>query len=51
MDGDLLPRIVAGTSAGALISALVCTRTDEELKALIVPELADRLTACEESVP
>ncbi|KAG6861584.1 hypothetical protein C0995_014491 [Termitomyces sp. Mi166 len=48
LDGNLLPRVVTGTSAGGLIAALVCTRTDEELKYLLVPELANRITACEE---
>ncbi|RDB22700.1 hypothetical protein Hypma_010146 [Hypsizygus marmoreus] len=49
LDAGLLPRVVAGTSAGGLIAALVCTRTDEELKLLLVPQLATRITACEET--
>lgn len=48
LDEGLLPRVVTGTSAGGLIAALVGTRTDDELKCLIVPELANRITACEE---
>ena len=48
VDADLLPRVITGTSAGGLVAALACTRTDTELKALLVPELADRITACEE---
>ncbi|GLB33842.1 putative patatin-like phospholipase domain-containing protein [Lyophyllum shimeji] len=48
LDANLLPRVITGTSAGGLIAALVCTRTDEELKPLLVPELANRITACEE---
>lgn len=48
LDAGLLPRVVTGTSAGGLIAALVCTRTDDELKLLLVPELANRITACEE---
>jgi predicted acylesterase/phospholipase RssA len=28
---NLLPRIICGNSVGALIAALVCTRTDDEL--------------------
>ena len=48
LDAGLLPRVITGTSAGGLIAALVCTRTDEELKILLVPELAKRITACEE---
>lgn len=48
LDQNLLPRVISGTSAGGLVAALVCTRTDEELKELLVPELADRITACED---
>lgn len=48
LDAGLLPRVITGTSAGGLIAALVCTRTDAELRTLLVPELARRLTACEE---
>ncbi|EIW76130.1 patatin-domain-containing protein [Coniophora puteana RWD-64-598 SS2] len=48
LDANLLPRVIAGTSAGGLIAALVCTRTDSELRELLVPGLANRLTACEE---
>lgn len=49
LDADLLPRVVTGTSAGGLVAALLCTRTNNELKELLVPELADRITACEDS--
>ena len=48
LDAGLLPRVVTGTSAGGLIAALVCTRTDDELKLLLVPDLANKITACEE---
>jgi predicted acylesterase/phospholipase RssA len=48
LDEGLLPRVITGTSAGGLIAALVCTRTDEELKQLLVPQLASRITACDE---
>jgi len=47
-DAGLLPRVITGTSAGGLVAALTCTRTDDELKELLIPELADRITACEE---
>ena len=30
------------------MAALICTHSDEELKELLVPELANRITACEE---
>ena len=45
---NLLPRVITGTSAGGLVAALACTRTDAELNALLIPELADRISACEE---
>lgn len=45
---DLLPSIISGTSAGGLVAALVCSRTDEELKELLVPQLAKKITACED---
>jgi hypothetical protein len=43
-----LPEIITGTSGGALVAALVGTRTDEELKQLLVPALAYRIRACHE---
>lgn len=49
-DAGLLPRVITGTSAGGLIAAFMCCYTDEELKVMLVPELADRITACEESI-
>jgi predicted acylesterase/phospholipase RssA len=48
LDAGLLPRVVTGTSAGGLVAALTCTRTDEELKELLIPELSAKLSACEE---
>ncbi|CAG8797937.1 5988_t:CDS:2, partial [Racocetra persica] len=50
-DADSLPTIIAGTSAGALIAALVCVRTDDELAQVLKPELCQRLTACSEPFP
>ena len=50
LDADLLPRVITGTSAGGLVSALTCTRTDEELREMLVPELADHITACEDNI-
>lgn len=46
LDASLLPKIITGTSGGALVAALLATRTDEELKRLLVPALALRITAC-----
>ncbi|KAG5417305.1 hypothetical protein I9W82_004938 [Candida metapsilosis] len=48
LDAGLLPNIVSGTSGGGLIAALLCTRTDEELKKLLIPQLARKITACED---
>ncbi|KAL1860857.1 hypothetical protein Plec18170_001371 [Paecilomyces lecythidis] len=48
LDNDVLPEIITGTSGGALVAALVATRTDEELKQLLVPALAHRIRACHE---
>ncbi|GEQ68857.1 hypothetical protein JCM33374_g2526 [Metschnikowia sp. JCM 33374] len=48
LDNDSLPHIISGTSGGGLIAALTCTRTDDELRKLLVPELAVKITACED---
>lgn len=50
LDANLLPEVITGTSGGALVAALLCTRTDKELKQLIVPALAHRITACHDDV-
>ncbi|KAJ7638843.1 acyl transferase/acyl hydrolase/lysophospholipase [Roridomyces roridus] len=50
LDAGLLPKVITGTSAGGLVAALCCTRTDAELKAILQPQLAARITACEESI-
>ncbi|KAL9605812.1 MAG: hypothetical protein Q9179_000998 [Wetmoreana sp. 5 TL-2023] len=47
-DHSLLPDVITGTSGGALVAALVSTRTDSELKSLLVPALAHRIKACED---
>tara|TARA_R110002003_G_scaffold207_4_gene16016 strand:- start:7646 stop:10282 length:2637 start_codon:yes stop_codon:yes gene_type:complete len=48
LDAELLPEVITGTSGGALVAALLCSRTDDELKKLLVPALAGRITACHE---
>ncbi|KAF2132010.1 FabD/lysophospholipase-like protein [Dothidotthia symphoricarpi CBS 119687] len=50
LDADLMPEVITGTSGGALVAALLCTRTDEELKKLLVPALAHRITACHDDI-
>ncbi|XPS94316.1 hypothetical protein M3J09_003637 [Ascochyta lentis] len=49
LDADLLPDVITGTSGGALVAALLGTRTDEELKKLLVPALAHRIKASQDS--
>jgi len=49
LDAGLLPSIITGTSGGALVAALLATRTDDELKDLLIPALAYRITACHDS--
>lgn len=48
LDASLLPDVITGTSGGALVAALVATRTDNELTRLLVPALAHRMDACNE---
>ncbi|KAL1970572.1 hypothetical protein VTN77DRAFT_4216 [Rasamsonia byssochlamydoides] len=48
LDNGVLPEIITGTSGGALVAALVATRTDDELKQLLVPALAYKINACHE---
>ncbi|RDL40673.1 Patatin-like phospholipase-containing protein [Venustampulla echinocandica] len=50
LDADLLPDVITGTSGGALVAGLIATRTNEELKKLLVPALAGRIDACSESI-
>ena len=47
LDANPLPHVASGTSARGLISAFV-RYVEDELKTLLVPELANRITACEE---
>ncbi|PSN69977.1 lipid particle protein [Corynespora cassiicola Philippines] len=50
MDANLMPEVITGTSGGALVAALLGTRTDDELKQLLVPALAHRITACHDDM-
>ena len=50
LEEDVLPDIITGTSGGALVASLVGTRTDDELRQLLVPALATRITACADSL-
>lgn len=50
VDASLLPDVITGTSGGALVAALVATRTDDELTKVLVPALAHRMDACNEGI-
>lgn len=39
LETGLLPHIISGTSAGSVIGAMLCTRTDEELMRELTPEI------------
>lgn len=39
----LLPLIITGTSAGAMMAAMVCVRTDDELHEIFDPSLSSRI--------
>jgi len=39
MECDCLPHIISGTSAGSAIAALVCTRTNEEIRRDLTPDM------------
>lgn len=47
IDAGVLPKIISGTSGGALVAAMVATHTDSELEQLLVPQLAHKITACQ----
>jgi len=50
LDQGHLPRYLSGTSAGAVVASLIGTRTDEELRSLLVPEvLSQKLTCFDET--
>ena len=38
-ENNVLPRVIAGASAGSIVAAVVCCRTDEELKSLYAEDM------------
>ncbi|KAF9537997.1 hypothetical protein EC957_007389 [Mortierella hygrophila] len=50
LQAGILPTVITGTSAGALMAALTCCRTDEELNEVLVPELSHKFTACADDI-
>ncbi|KAJ3291395.1 hypothetical protein HK104_006141 [Borealophlyctis nickersoniae] len=51
-ENGLLPSIITGTSAGSLIAAIICCRTDEELvNEIFIDSVYEHLTACSPTYP
>ncbi|KAI0901770.1 patatin-like phospholipase domain-containing protein [Annulohypoxylon nitens] len=50
LEADLVPDVITGTSGGALVASLVATRTNEELKQLLIPALSHKIKACSEPI-
>ncbi|KAI5864613.1 patatin-like phospholipase domain-containing protein [Durotheca rogersii] len=50
LEADLLPDVITGTSGGALVASLAATRTNDELKQLLVPALSCRIKPCSEPI-
>ena len=46
LEEGVLPHIMSGTSAGSIIAALICTRTDEEIERDLKPEILEQKTKC-----
>ena len=42
----LLPRIISGTSAGSVVAAIVCTRTNDELHQVLQPKIVAQHMTC-----
>mmetsp|Transcript_28322 Transcript_28322/g.39836 ORF Transcript_28322/g.39836 Transcript_28322/m.39836 type:complete len:604 (-) Transcript_28322:91-1902(-) len=52
LEANALPHIISGTSAGSVVGALVCCRTDDEIQRDMRPEiLVDKLTCFSKSWP
>ena len=46
METGCLPNIISGTSAGSVVGAILCTRTDDELKRDLNPEILSTKLLC-----
>ena len=44
--GGTLPQIISGASAGSVVGAVVCTRTDQELEGALQPEVIGQYMTC-----
>jgi len=46
LEAGVLPTIISGTSGGSVIGAIICTRTDEEIRRDLDPELLVTKLTC-----
>lgn len=46
LEEGILPHIISGTSAGSVIAALLCTRTDDEIRRDMKPEMLVNTLTC-----
>jgi hypothetical protein len=46
LEANCLPHIISGTSAGSVVGAIVCTRTDDEILADLRPEVLCKHLLC-----
>lgn len=46
LEAGVLPNIISGTSAGSVVAAVICTRTDEELIRDMKPEIMSSKLVC-----
>jgi len=46
LEAGVLPNIISGTSAGSVVAAVICTRTDEELVRDMRPEVMSSKLVC-----
>jgi predicted acylesterase/phospholipase RssA len=46
IEAGILPHIISGTSAGSIVAAIICTRTDEELKETLTPQVIIKRMTC-----
>ena len=50
VERGVLPQVISGTSAGALVASFVCCRTDAELARELTPDVYEHFQANDESV-
>ncbi|KAI3652236.1 hypothetical protein MP228_003539 [Amoeboaphelidium protococcarum] len=50
LENKILPKCIAGTSAGSLIASFTCVRTDQELMEELTPDLYRFFTACDQTM-